>query len=365
MIGAAQVRVKGVSVKAFLADWRNTALTATFAVCIFLLIAFINVLGKSPVGHVFSVGNRSFSDGEIVGQLKAKVGNQLVMKLLMSEVYEQYARQKGVTVTENELRQMITYYTLQAEFSGKSYMEVLETMGITSAEEAAQEFRLRIIRLKLLVPDADVKKTFVKEQAIIARPYPEGLRFPARYKIRQLIFSKPDRADKAYKLLQEPTGLKAALALTTDAETATKTFTYIPGIGRDIPQLAKAIKSLKSGQCSKPISFPGDTNLRVIIQIVKAVPEEAPTVANRDALLRQYLFNNEKKYQLASAQVEAEALRNADIQFQRPDDYPLASQAVEKMLKENISVPTPTTPTPKLPTSSAPKIPAPAPSTGH
>lgn len=305
--------------KGFAADWRNFALIGAAILIIILCIAAFTADHSGGSTLVVTVGDKAIYDKDVVGELKRKMGDQVVMQLISDALVENYASQKNIKVTDADVDQIINFQKAQMEMQGQTLDKALEQQGM-KIEELRKLIRTLVMQIKLIVPDEDIKANVAK--------YAGELKLPARYRVREFFFSTPADAAKALETMKKPNGLQDGVSTALNAKDA-MTVRTLPA--DKLGSLAKIIEGMKTGEFSKPM--PMDTKdpkkangVQHIVQLVESLPEEKATYENRGNIVGQIMMKSDQKYQPKAQELEADALTKVDVQFnsnefKRAHDY--------------------------------------------
>lgn len=320
--------------KRFFADWRNSALIVALLAIAVMITMMVTAGSRGDQRPVVRVGTRVITQQEIITALKQRAGDQVLSGMISEALLENYAAQKGVSVTQNEVAQVVEFFRLDVESRGTSLEDAIAQRGMTM-EDLERQARMQAMQVKLVVPEEDRNATVAKI-AKAGKPF-----LPARYHIRQLIFDSAATAKKASALLNDGTkaGLEQAASLSLSGAEATSVHLYAPGLGQAEPKpyLDKALKGLKPGQCSAPMAPPQGGAMRYVVQLVKLDPAEKADAAKHGIILGMQLMSTEK-YAVAAQKLEADALDNVDVQF-KSNEFKKTVDSFNKAREESPKIP--------------------------
>jgi hypothetical protein len=297
-----------------MADWKNPALLVAVVLVVLLLVMVAIEHSRSINARLVSVGNETITRRDLVNRLKIMGANDVLAQMAITNLMVIYARQKNITVTEQELRQFDQYNEIRAAFNDNTLDEYVSGLGITMEEW--RSFNSDQIQLtKLIVPEEDIAEA--------VSMYAAEYTYPAWYRYRRFIILEEEKAKQAYDLLQQPDGA-AEVAQMSISEPGSqpdgaKFFIDIPGApASDHELVIEILKSLKAGQVSKPQQFPAQDGVQpwLIVQALDVHPQEKPTVANRGILIaKERLMGSNPKYAERQQEILTEAFQNIDMTF--------------------------------------------------
>ncbi|HEX2949267.1 MAG TPA: hypothetical protein VHV83_06820 [Armatimonadota bacterium] len=298
----------------FLADWRNIALVVTAIGTVLFGSLWISA-HHTTAGTAIVVGDREFTETDIVKELKNRAGNQIVQKLVLSALIDNYARQKDVTASPAEVDQLWNFEKTRVELAGQDFNTVLKNQGL-SEKDLRDDLRTQVLQIKLIVSPDEMKSTVDK----LAKSGKPPFTLPTRYRIRIMTFANAESAQNAVRVLQKTgdAGVAEAAANAADSVQAKVIRLYAPGLTPASPTITNAIKGLSAGQCSKLLPIPGKgrEDWRGVIQVVNVEPAVLPTYENSNILAGQVLLQTGgEKYAQKVNELEGQALNAVDVQF--------------------------------------------------
>ncbi len=330
-------------------DWRDIALVAA-ALLIVILIIVIMTAGERTSGVLVRVGTRSITASEFNKALQKRFGEQLIKETVSQELVRKYADMKNITVTEAEVDQLVDQQKRGLEQQGKTMEEALLASNLTM--EAYREIqRTEVLKMKIVVPTEEISKVLKN----IIDTKNTSLNYPESYRIRMFYFPNEDGAKQALTLLQSAGNdeagklqLQQVAGMTLNADTAMKVIGYTPEEEKDAidTELLEAIKNLKPNQWSEPFAIHGTKakpvpenakDVRRIVQLIAVLPEEQPTMSNRNIIIGMAMIQQKKEYYEKFGQVEADARQKIDVTFMNTN-YPLATKFFNDLYKENLPV---------------------------
>ncbi len=325
--------------KRLLKDWRNYTLIAAGIVILVLISSLFAV--KSGSRALVYVNQAPVTEGQLLGQMKNRYGDDTLMELVSTRLIEAYALQQKVTVSSDEIDQLIEFqrYFMLAK-QGRDLDTEMQAQGMT-IEIMRDQARTQALQVKLIVPEDDRRVFFQKAGATLS--------YAPRYKLREFYFASTADAQKAIKLLAKADA--GGEALTEVAQLAQfgadsmKVQTYVPQPEMQDSVRDKALSQMKGGQVSQPLPVPpllaqrGAKGWKRIIQLLSVMPGEKATFDNRSIITGMMLMQQEQqKYALAARELEAKALEAVDVQF-ASDEYKRAYDRFQKSRIENPNIP--------------------------
>jgi len=307
-------------------DWRNIALVVAGAIVVILLLMRLTAV---PGGEtVAQVGGKTITEKNVVDELKHQAGDQVLMQMVSDELIQNYARQKNVSVSEDDIDKFIKFQQATFEMRGETIDKWLEQRGQTMAD-FRRLLKMTILQIKLIVPEEDIKAALAK--------FANKLDLPLRYRFRDFAYISEADAKKALVSFKKPDGLQDGAATAVNRKTAQDIQTIAANnLETRFPTAYTALKSLKAGGFSAP--FDTKTNGFHIMQLVEIVPEEKATLENRSTIIGQQLISEDrKKYQMKIEAIKADALHKVDTQIMSTD-YGKAHQMLQDMLLHNPNV---------------------------
>lgn len=340
----------------FLADWRNPVLVVTIVGTV--LFGSLWFSANKLNTAVIRVGDRVFTENDVIHELKARAGNQVVEQMVTNALLEDYAKQQSVSVRDTDVDQLLTFTKNQLLVNGQTIDDLLKSRGI-SMQAYREELRAQALQVKLLIEPQVIESAI----ATVAKDGKPPFTWPERYRYRLLHFASKDAALEAIDHLQtkgeEAEGLSEAMNM---AEAKIPQI-YIPGMMRkENPKLLGVLTQLRSGQCSPPIAAAkqGDMQLYDVIQVVEALPAVKPTYENSNIVLGQAIIQQDlqaggKNYGVKWQQLQATALAKVDLQFMS-EDYDAVRKSFKETKMDNPQIKGLTTPVPTGVTPSTSKL---------
>ncbi len=339
----------------FLKDWRNSALIVA-AILIVILIIFIKTGGERTNSTLVRVGTKNITVSDLNAIMKKRFGEQMVKQTVSDMLIQTYAEMKNVSANEREIDQLVNQEKRVAEQQGKSLDDDLKASGLTM-EAFREQARSMALRAKLVVPGEEIAKVL---QEIVKSNDP-SLTYPQSYRIRTLYYSNEEFAKQSLAMLQgvkDDEAGKIQLAQVAgsalNASTAMNINRYTIEGDKDTldVELIAALKDLQPNMWSEPTKMhisskkpPKDEkeaeamkSYRRIIQLIEVVPEEKPTLENRNIIIAMDIIQQKQDYYQKFNQIEAEARQKIDVTFLN-NDFPIAVKFFNDLYKQNQPIP--------------------------
>jgi parvulin-like peptidyl-prolyl isomerase len=284
--------------KAFLKDWRNIALV--LAVIAIVVMAGIYFTEKSGTKPLVMVNNVPITEGQLITAMKEDFGNDTLGRLIDDKVWRAYAIKKGIEATADEVDQLINFQSYTLKRQNEDFDAWLKGSGRTLDEYRDQKV-LDVLRIKIVVPEEDIKKAYLKA--------PSYYDLPPIYRIRLFIYrSQKDAKDGIAKLMKLEEGhssddghnhadggganvqMAALTALNGQEATVPVTYNY------SNEAITKALSTMKDGMVSMPVQLApqsaGGAPVWAVIQLLERADGEKGTLENRRILIGQELLQN-------------------------------------------------------------------------
>jgi len=350
-------------------DWRNIALVAA-SLLIVILIIVIMTGGERVSGVVVRVGSRNITTGEFNKTLQQRFGEQLLKETITQELVRKYADMKNVSASEAEVDQLVDQQKRGLAQEGYTLEEYLQANNLTLESFKAIQ-RTKVLKVKMVVSNDEIVRVLPE----VVKAKNNLFFYPESYRIRIFGFANEEGAKQALRLLKsagdDEAGkqqMQQVAGMAINADTAMKIIIYSPEGDKDTidSELVETAKNLKPGQWSDPIAIhdskakPVPDNakdVRRVIQLIEILPEQPPTMSNRNIIIGMALIQQKREYYEKFGQVEADARQKIDVTFMN-NNYPVATKYFNDLYKENMPVTGP----PDLPGASGTNaIPSPLP----
>ncbi len=326
--------------KKFLADWRNIALAVAAVIIVFFLV--VHFTGHhSDVGRVVRVGSTVITDEMVINELKHQAGDDVVMKMIDLNLIETFAAQKQVSASRAEVDQVLDFNRFMAQQQNEDYDKNLVAEG-KSMDDLRREIATIVLQVKLVVPPKSIADELAKINKLPQNP----LLYPTRYTLRQYGFTTEQDAKDALALFQKGTAdsIAAGTNKSINHPKPDEMMTVVSDPKKIDPSILKVLAGMKDGQFSAPIPGKDGTGY-LILEMIKVQPQDVPTVENRGIIVGQYLMKQNQELALKAKQLEAEELRNVDVEFYTKA-YQRAYDQFSKVQDQNRVVNPDTTTTP-------------------
>ena len=293
----------------FFADWRNSVLiVTTIGTLVFGYLLLTGSQAFSPT--VITVGAKSFTERDVVKELKDRAGFPIVSDMITSELLQQYAASHDITLTDSDVDQLVDLNKRQYEMSGTTLEDALASQGMTLSTFRKTQQLYALETKILLTPDE--MKAAVAQAAKAGPPFA----FPKRYLYRAFTFADEGAANAAIALLGDRTeaSLNRVLADSANPGESRQVRMFVSGSN---PKNEAIFKGLQPHECSKPMAFAaGENKAYNFIQLVDIEPAVIPTYENSNiAAGFAYWRNNMAKYASRLREIEGQVLDKVDMQF--------------------------------------------------
>lgn len=300
--------------KRFLKDWRNIALVV--AVIAIVILAVSMHTAKTGGQALVLVNSEPITEGQLIGMMKKNYGNDALAQLIDGKVIRAFAKKKGVVATDAEIDGRIDIQRYLLKQQDMTLENWLAENGST-LDEYRQQVAQDVLRVKLIVPEADIKKIYAKE--------PAAFDFPPVLRIRLFVYGSEKDARSAIVELNKPddgggaNAQKAAASALNGMQAMTAmTYRY------DNPEITKALVAMQAQTVSAPIKTTmreaGNKAVWAVVQLLERTDGEKGTLENRRIFIGQQLLSDPKQpYAVQAAQMQAEALNAVDIVFTTSD----------------------------------------------
>lgn len=339
----------------FIKDWRNSALIVA-AILIIVLIIFTKTGGERNNSTIVRVGTKNLTVADLNTLMQKRYGEQMIKQTVSDMLIQTYADMNNVTANDREIDQLINQSKRNAEQQGKSLDDDLKANGLTM-DAFREQARYTVLCAKLVVPGTEIAKVMQE----IVKTNDTSLTYPQSYRIRTLYYSNEEFAKQALDTVQgikDDEAGKQQLAQVAgsalNASTAMNIVRFIPEGDKDTldVELLAALKDLKPNMWSEPTKLhissknpPKDDkeaeamkSYRRIIQLVEVVPEEKPTLENRNIIIAMDIIQQKQDYYQKFNQIEAEARQKIDVTFLN-NSYPVAAKFFDDLYKQNQPIP--------------------------
>ena len=256
---------------------------------------------------VATVNGQAITEAQVLAELKARYGYIAREALIINAVIEQYAKTKGVTVTEDEINAQVARDTADAQAQGATFAQALAQQGLTLGA-----YRTRLRNTLLLQKTVADEVTDEQVKALYERMPPDQ----EALKLSYIALGSKEEADK----------LRADLAANKLTwEQAAKQYNLDPygrenGTNMDwVPKagLGEAVVASlqRDGDISQPVEYSGHWTL---LRRSAYRPQGRPPFEQVQNDLRQSLVRE-------AAKAKLEALRNV-AEIKRLGDYKAPGQ---------------------------------------
>lgn len=319
--------------KTWLKDWKNPALLAAVIIIVFMAIA---LSARGPVSNtgIVRINAKIITEKMLVDRLKDQNAAGVLRQMISDELLAQYAAKQGVTVTDSDLDQLVDSEAFRLQLTGgKSMDDALSEQGMTMAGYRESLYSTAL-QAKLLIPDSEVKAEVAK--------LGHQLDLPARYTIREFVYSNPEDAKAAIESLKRPDGVMDATRAAVNGMAAKRTQMLVEGLHPESDKIIGLVKGLGAGECTQPIATGG---VQIVLQLVQSQPAEQGTYDNRAMLVAEQILRAKQTKRTSDFMVKqndlmAGAMDNADVMFYpAADTYPAVRDSYKKAKNENMVVP--------------------------
>ena len=322
----------------FFADWRNPGLIVTIIGT--LVFGYMLLTGNQAFSPtVITVGMKSFTEHDVVKELKDRAGYPVVNDLITAELLQQYAASHDITVTDSDVDQLVDMNYRQSLMRGTQLSDVLADQGMTMATFRKMQYRIALQTKVLLSPDE--MKTAVAQAVKQGPPFI----FPACYIYRMFSFSDEATANLAASRLADHTddSLNRVVADSLNQVVSKQKQMLVAGSS---PQMEALFKKLQPGECSKPLpATVGDATTYTVIQYLEFQPAFKATYENCNiAAGFNYWQKNMRIYSARLRAIEGQVLSKTDMQFTNTD-YDNVKDFFKHVKETNPVIPRPTAPT--------------------
>lgn len=330
----------------FIRDWRNPALLVSVLLVILLAITLMRN-GQSIHDPIVNVAGRKITRMDYLHEIQRRSSDQLLIGMIRNTLLSKYALDKHITVSDGEIEQLLTMDRISAKIKGQSLEDFLKDED-TTVPERRQEIANQIVQVKIIVPEADIKKAiplYVTSRQVQL--------IPAQLHYHQYIAIDEKSALQIAQLLQQHRVDEALKLCPAQSVTeAQKERFYLDGGPMDIPKEAiDALRALKAGEVSKPLVF-NITNGKIycLLQLDSITPPEQPTF-DKLGMRVGLLLLNDRKYEKTIYDIFSEVLQKNDVTFYSDSEFPTAFKAFQQFRDKNLQVPNATGRVPGLDTS--------------
>lgn len=342
----------------FFHDWRNPVLV----VAIIGAIVFGILWMVARPSTAFSVGSHYYSEGDVVKELKAQHGFQVVHDMITTALLEEYATARGITVSPDEVEQLVTVQknALELQENSTSLDDYLKTAGLT-LEAFRKGLYAQALQVKLLLTPADIAAAVSK----VAKQGTPPFTIPPRYKFRFFVYADEGTAKVAVAGLAQNSaeGLNAAVASSLNSQVSSRDQVFLQGM-KLRPQdafIATALQGLRPGEVSRPIKLSQKSGVVAVIQLKAIEPAVTPSVETCGiAAGYLYMKTNWDKYAPKLRELEGQALDKSTPSFDNPD-YDNVKNYFMELKKRNPQLPDVPLSVPGGATGAAPVMPSTAP----
>ena len=333
--------------KTFMADWRNPALLAA-GVLMVLLIVFASISGSQSMNkRIVTVGGERITRQDVLNEIKRQGGDRVLLKMIDDTLFEKYAEQQKVAVTDNELEQILKPDRLRAAVGGMTLEEAMANRGMT-IDDLRHEYTLALLRMKLTVPEEEIKAKYAelaKTKKLTVFPYT----LPACYRYHRYIAPGEQQMKELVAALQksdtpDDQRIAEAAALSMDSQSS-KPFYYVDVDGtpsQEYPELLMLLPTLKPGEISKPVTIElPQVGMKgwVVVQLDSVTPEQKPTLENCSVQIGLTLMQGEK-FEERLQKVKMEAFQQVEITF-ASEEFKEAKDIIDQQRRESIPIPGP------------------------
>ncbi len=332
----------GWRLKKQLSDWRNIALVIAALIILGGIIRQLSLSAETSNEIVLNrqlakVNDRVIYESDLMKELKNEYGTQVLISMIDLSMLDNYARKKGIIVTDADVDQLLGFQRLMMELKGTTLEKVLEEQKLT-LESVKQNFRRMAMQIRVVVPEQDIAAEIQRDA--------QSLTYPPRYRLHRMIFLRKEDAQKAVDALKQNATLDVAVVTALNAEEARKPMLYVPLGRQSDPLLNKALQGLKPGECSQPYIIPVGKEAKGgagkeyygVVLLKEAFPEEKPTMRNRNLIAGQMLISSDRKYMEKITGLEGKLVQQSDWRF-LSEQFPDAKQHFEDIKLRNPDIP--------------------------
>ena len=350
----------------FLADKRNPALLVTGLLTVLFGGLLLFGRGSTLSGGVVNVGDHEITQQDVFNQLKATHGTAVLTDMIENTLWDKYAADKQVSVSDSEVDQLQRFQEDSYDFSNMNssltYEQYLDQQGITQ-QLLSDQLRQQALKIKLLVSDTEMKNVFPQVAKLQLVKNVNVFSLPTRYFYRQFRFADLKVAQNDIAKLDSVTDPAQEDAVVTDVAADApnpriknqggdasslldsnpiliRKYFPIPGVEENA-QLDKVLSSLTAGRCSPPMAMKvksdtgDDIIIYVVLQLVQVKPATQPDYANDYMIAGQLLLEkgDPQIYGGRERQLESKMIADTDIQFQSPDYDTVKNLFIDKKKK--------------------------------
>jgi foldase protein PrsA len=304
--------------------FRTAAALGSAALCVSLLAACSN-----GGGNVAAVNGQAISRAELDRKLESsQVAKQVLNQLVQQDLLEQYARDKKIDVTQDDITKREA--ETKAKFQPGQFEQIVKQQGYTE-QDIQNILKSQIIMEKALAPqihvsEADIKAYFDKNHAVFDKP--------EQVHARHILVADQATANKVLAQLKAGGSWDTlAKQYSTDPSSKDKggDLGYF-GRGQMVPQFQDAAFGAKVGQIVGPVKSPFGYH---IIQVLDKKPAQKATYASAHDKIRDQLTQQQQQQQAPvflqglrqSAKIDVYDDRYKDA-FPPPVPTPAAASAV-------------------------------------
>ena len=263
---------------------RVVAGLATAALCVSLAACS----GGASGGDIASVNGQKITKAEFDKKLEAgPAGKQTLQQLVQVSLIEQYAKDKNITVTDDEIKKEED--DIKSKYPPGQFEQILKQQGLTE-DDVHQILRQKIITEKAVTPqikvsDADVKTYFDKNHATLDKPL--------QVRARHILVADLKTANEVEAKLKAGGKFEdLAKQFSTDPSSKDKGGELgFFGKGQMVPAFQNAAFADPVGKITAPVKSPFGYH---IIQVEEIKPAVKATLANSTAAIRTLLKQQEQ-----------------------------------------------------------------------
>jgi foldase protein PrsA len=259
---------------------RTVAGLATAALCVSLAACSGGSGGGATIA---TVNGTNITKAEFDAKLEASpAGKQTLSQLIQQALVEQYAKDKGLTASDDEIKKQED--DIRAKYPPGQFDQILKSQGLTE-DDVHKILREQVLIQKAVDPqvkvtDADIKAYFDKNHAMMDKP--------EQVRARHILVADKKTADEVEAKLKAGGKFEdLAKQYSTDPSTKDKGGELgFFGKGQMVPAFQDAAFAAKVGEITAPVKSPFGWH---IIQVEEKKPAVKATLASMHDTIRDQL----------------------------------------------------------------------------